>query len=239
MAGYETLQAGEKTIRIKAFGEDKAPAVLYCLTGDDPDEQVTALEQIILPEIERGACRPFYLTWCGPVDWNAEYTPWPAPALSKKDVPFAGAAEKTLAWLQDGWMPKVQQTIGESVPADNSFLLGYSLGGLCALWMAYTSALFAGHASCSGSLWYDGWLDFAQTHHIQRPTGRTYLSLGDREEKTRNPRMATVGEATRQTAALLAADPNVAETTLIWQEGNHFTNIPGRLAQAILWLMRT
>ena len=56
-----------------------------------------------------------------------------------------------------------------------------------------------------------------------------YLSLGDREERAKNPLMATVGDCIREQYALLQADHIV---TLEWNPGNHFQDSEKRTARA-------
>ena len=65
---------------------------------------------------------------------------------------------------------------------------------------------------------------------------RVYLSLGDREKNTRNPRMAVVEDRTRQTAELLQAKgiPVVFELN----PGGHFNDAPARIAKGINALMK-
>lgn len=227
----------DKMVSVQAFGNAANAPVIYCLTGEDLAQQLPELEHMLIPAIQHGRCQPFRLLWWSPVNWNRDYSPWPAPPLSAQDQPFPGEAKSTLAWLTKH-LAELQQPALDGVGPEQRYLLGYSLGGLCALWLLHECDLFAGCASCSGSLWYDGWIGYLQTHTVSNPNSRLYLSLGKKEEKARNPRMATVGEATKTTYALLRQDKNVAETTLQWHEGGHFTDIPQRLAQAVLWLMR-
>ena len=66
---------------------------------------------------------------------------------------------------------------------------------------------------------------------------RVYLSLGDREEKTRNPVMATVGNRIRSQFALLKASEGVKACKLEWNKGNHFRDSEVRTAKGIVWLM--
>ena len=54
-------------------------------------------------------------------------------------------------------------------------------------------------------MWYDGFLEHMNTSILRDGVERVYLSLGDREKNTRNPRMAVVEERTRQMAELLEA----------------------------------
>ena len=66
-------------------------------------------------------------------------------------------------------------------------------------------------------------------------TRRVYLSLGDREEKARNPVMATVGNRIREAHALLREQG--ISCTLEWNAGNHFADTDQRTAKAFLWVM--
>ena len=63
-----------------------------------------------------------------------------------------------------------------------------------------------------------------------------YLSLGDREERARNPVMATVGDRIREAHALLREWD--IDCTLEWNEGNHFANADLRTAKAFLWVLK-
>lgn len=63
-----------------------------------------------------------------------------------------------------------------------------------------------------------------------------YLSLGDREEKTRNPLMATVGDCIREGHELLLG--RGIRTTLEWNPGNHFKDAGIRMAKGFVWLMK-
>jgi hypothetical protein len=62
-----------------------------------------------------------------------------------------------------------------------------------------------------------------------------YLSLGDREEKTRNPVMARVGDAIREAYDHLRQTGT--DCVLEWNKGNHFKDADLRTAKAFAWLM--
>ena len=62
---------------------------------------------------------------------------------------------------------------------------GYSMAGLFSLWAAYQTDAFASVAAASPSIWFPDFLQYMKEHGIR--TESVYLSLGDREEKTRNP----------------------------------------------------
>lgn len=59
------------------------------------------------------------------------------------------------------------------------------MAGLFSLWAAYQTDTFAGVAAASPSIWFPDFLQYMKEHDIR--TESVYLSLGDREEKTRNP----------------------------------------------------
>ena len=64
-----------------------------------------------------------------------------------------------------------------------------------------------------------------------------YLSLGKREEKTKNKTMARVGEAIGVQYDLLKK----AGTTCLleWNEGDHFVDSALRTAKGLSWLIKT
>ena len=108
---------------------------------------------------------------------------------------------------------------------------GYSLAGLFALWAATRTGIFSSVAAASPSVWFPAWLDYVRSCPIR--ARRVYLSLGDREERAKNPVMAAVGERIREQYALLQTDHCV---TLEWNPGNHFRDSELRTARAFCWI---
>ena len=123
-------------------------------------------------------------------DWNNDLSPWEAPAVFGKES-FGGGASETLDELLKLCDDK----------SSAYYIGGYSLAGLFALWAAYQTDVFHGVAAASPSMWFPGFADYMANNEIC--TGTVYLSLGDREEKTRNPIMATVGNRIREAHVLL------------------------------------
>ena len=58
--------------------------------------------------------------------------------------------------------------------------------------------------------------------HILKRKCSVYLSLGGKEEKTKNAVMATVGDRTREQEKLLLEDPFAEQVVLEWNPGGHF-----------------
>ena len=113
-------------------------------------------------------------------------------------------------------------------------IAGYSLAGLFALYSLYRTDIFARAASVSGSLWYPQFSDYALSHQMKRVPDRLYLSLGDKESKTRNPYLKTVQKNTQELAEFYQRQ-NI-KTKFRLNAGNHYANAAERTAAGILWL---
>ena len=155
--------------------------------------------------------------------WDHDLAPWNARAVSGDESFGDGAAKPlscVLAELND--------------PGKHYYLGGYSLAGLFALWAAFQTDRFDGIAAASPSVWFPGFVDYMRDHSIL--TRKVYLSLGDREEKTRNPVMAAVGDCIRTGYEILLEKGTVC--TLEWNQGNHFRDADLRTAAAFAWVMK-
>ena len=157
------------------------------------------------------------------VDWFRDLSPWTAPPVFG-DTAFGDGAEETL----DRILPLTGN------PEKQYILGGYSMGGLFALWAAYQTDAFAGVAAVSPSVWFPGFAEYTLSHNLR--TGCVYLSLGDREEKTRNPVMASVGGRIRELHTRLRAQNTPC--CLEWNEGNHFSDPDLRTAKGFAWIMK-
>ena len=103
------------------------------------------------------------------------------------------------------------------------------------MWSACRSDLFEGVAAASPSVWFPGFTESLRDSGV-RSTG-VYLSLGDREAKTKNPVMATVADRIRETHELLLA--RGVKTVLEWNAGNHFKEPDLRMAKGFAWLLKS
>ena len=176
--------------------------------------------------------RPVTLAAFSITDWNRELSPWPAEPVFGQ-VPFGAGAADTLQFILGSLIPALEGRRGAAFPA--CFLGGYSLAGLFALWAGYQSSRFDGIAAVSPSVWFPGWMEHAEKHVSQ--ASWVYLSLGDKEEKARNPVMARVGDCIRRQAALLRDDEGVTASTLEWNAGNHFRDAALRTAKGFAWVL--
>ena len=206
--------------------------VTYILSGPDPALDLSATLKIL----DNGFSSPFAAVAIGSTAWNIDYSPWPAPPVLTHDSPFGGSARQMISWVTDHVLPWAEQQLPEGRAARRC-IMGYSLAGLASLYAMYVTDTFDACGCCSGSLWFDGWRDYIRDHRVH-PDSKIYLSLGRGEEKTRNPRMAVVGDVTCEAAEIYSSDPHVAAAALVWHDGGHFTKIPERTAAALTWLLR-
>ena len=166
-------------------------------------------------------------------DWDRDLSPWSAEGVFRGQS-FTGGAEDYLRRLTEEAVPALEEKLPR--PVRSRLLAGYSLAGLFSLWAGYRCGLFDGIASVSGSLWYDGFLDFMRENALSPSVKRICLSLGDREKNAKNPRMAKVEDATREAAELLRERTGLPVPFEL-NPGGHFRDVPERIAKAVLYLV--
>ena len=199
------------------FGSESAPNVLI-QPVDSHDLEGIENEVKTIREL---ADADFRMIAVRVPDWNRDLSPWTAPAVFGMEGFGDGAAD----FLEE---------ILPLCPEDKTcYIGGYSLAGLFALWAAYRTGRFAGVAAASPSVWFPGFTDFMQANRIQSKA--VYLSLGDREDKAKNPVMAAVGSRIREAEGILKAQG--IPCTLEWNPGNHFRDADIRTAKAFAWVL--
>ena len=251
----QTMQIGNRPCRI--YGEANAEYLLLQMTGEHElqsmDYEVSAIAQ---------SSRNFLFAAIPVESWNDALSPWKAPAVWGKQG-FSGKAGDTLRFLTEQVIPTLEQQF--PLPENVKIILGgYSLAGLFALWASTQTALFSGVAAASPSVWFPEWMEFEQRHPMQAQ--HIYLSLGDKEERTKNSRLRSnevpSGDFKRQnglasarwrgftpTSSIMAAvGDNIrtlhsrltergADCTLEWNSGGHFKDADLRTAKAFRWVM--
>ena len=220
----QTMQIGNKPCRI--YGRANAEYLLLQMTGEHElqsmDHEVTVIAQ---------SNWNFLFAAIPVASWNDALSPWKSPAVWGKQG-FGGNAADTLRFLTEQVISTLKQQF--NLPENFKIILGgYSLAGLFALWASTQTGLFYGVAAASPSVWFPGWMEFEQQHPIQAQ--RVYLSLGDKEERTKNTVMAAVGDNIRTLHSRLTA--RGADCTLEWNSGGHFKDADLRTAKAFRWAM--
>lgn len=203
---------------ITEYGDRGAKKVLIYLTTEDDEESVNNVLELIGKDTNESFCLAAYMIH----DWNKELSPWPALAVFGKED-FGDGAADTLKTILN-YCTDTTKTY---------YIGGYSLAGLFALWSVYNTDIFKGVAAVSPSMWFPNFDTYMEEYEIK--AGNAYLSLGDREEKTKNPIMATVGDKIKKAHTLL--ESKGVNYTFELNEGNHFKDVDIRTAKGYIWLI--
>ena len=198
------------------------PHAVITLIQPVDDHDIAGMDAEVA-EIQRLSGKDFRLLAVKVDSWNQDLSPWPAPAVFGKDD-FGNGARETLTEILELCKDE-----------DKVYCLGgYSLAALFSLWAAYQTDRFAGIAAASPSIWFPGFVDYMKVNTIQCPN--VYLSLGDKEEKTKNAVMAKVGDCIRDGYAWLKE--HGIDCTLEWNKGGHFKEPELRTARAFARLLK-
>lgn len=201
----------------------------YLLCGDCAQGLMTELAHGME---KQWSGRPLALISMDGIEWDRDYTPWPAQGPGGRA--FTGGAAAFLNTLKGNIIPWAEAELPILKGRTHRFLAGYSLGGLAALYGALEGESFGRAASVSGSLWYPGWMDYlqARSNDALMPE-RVYASLGKAESKTRFGPMAACAEHTHQTVEWMRARLGAEKVCFEWNNGPHFFELPERMMKAL------
>lgn len=219
----EYINIKERKCRI--YFKDENPEFLIIEAVDERDlKDISKQTDIIDASIDRSYIHVAFAV----KEWNKELSPWEAPAVFGKEG-FGDGAADTLKYITESLLPEIRERYDIK---DDIYMIigGYSLAGLFSLWVVYSTDIFKACAAASPSVWFPGWMDFAKSHDPLAE--KVYLSLGDKEEKVRNPLMSKVGENIRNMYDLIKKYGT--ECILEWNEGNHFKDADVRCAKAFI-----
>ncbi|MBR1877652.1 MAG: esterase [Paludibacteraceae bacterium] len=217
--------AGKKCI---IYADEQPQVILIQPLGEH--EQTTLEAEI--DAIHAAVQTPFVFAGLEISDWEKELTPWHDPNISTSEE-IGSHSFETLDYIIARLMPYLFAHYA-TLPV---VLGGYSLAGLFARWAACKTECFDAVAAASPSLWITGWKGFSDAHEIC--ARYVYLSLGDREEFTRNKALAQVGDTIRWEYEHLQRTIGPDHCTLVWEKGGHFANPHIRLARAFVWCIQS
>ena len=177
-------------------------------------------------------------------DWNTNLSPWYCPRLfGKEDNDFKGQGQSTFNWLINNCIPKIEK---ENLTLDNNvqikrYIAGYSLAALFSLWIFYSDInkkekIFDGVCACSPSLWYINWDEFIKDKEANNGS-IIYLSLGDKEGKTKNEIFKKMKSGMDKMIEKVKNDKNVGKYIFEENKGGHYNDVDLRMAKGFKWII--
>lgn len=217
----KTFECKRRNITLYRSEQADSPVIIMNNYSGDGSSVIGAMRRINAPECN--------LLVIGNLKWDHDMTPWYCPPISENDTPYTGGADEYLDLLLTQFLPNCR-TVLHGEPCFTG-IAGYSLAGLFALYAMYQCDIFDRVASMSGSLWFPGFKECVLSHDLQKRPEKLYLSLGDREAKTRNPYLKTVQDNTEQ----IVSHYKQTGFDVTWElnPGNHFKEAALRSAKGI------
>lgn len=218
----EKFQSGGKIGTLYLCEQDDRPLIVLNNYSVNGASVVEALKRLTSPDCN--------LLVIGNLNWDHDMTPWYCPPLSENDAPCTGGADEYLDLPLTEIIPKAKERIKGEPPILG--IAGYSLAGLFAVYAMYKTDAFDRVASMSGSLWFPDFKEYCTVHEIKRKPDKLYLSLGDKEAKSRNKMLKTVQDNTEA----LATYYKELGVDVTWElnPGNHFKDAALRSAKGIM-----
>ncbi len=169
-----------------------------------------------------------------------DYTPWHAPALEQRYGDFEGRGADYLAFLVDEVKAYIDRTFQTLPQPERTGIGGVSLGGLIALYAAYIyPGVFGRIASISGSLWYDGFVEYMEAQPLTCTGRKVYLDVGSLEGAAKTNRQKTMVPQTKAAYQILRNKGLTADhCQLVIDEGaiHHWRFFTKRFPSAMQWL---
>ena len=211
----------DKTFELHSFGGAEAPLIIL-LNFDKAGEEIASLVK------DNG--REFNLIEVTGLRWQDELSPWRHLPVFHGDPGYRGEGFAFLRTLAYVMVPEAAHQFG--LNPSSIAIAGYSLAGMFALYAGSRSEAFDALLSVSGSLWFEGFVDFVKEQGIAKKVRYVYLSLGENEPRTKNKVLSTVGTKTEELRDYYLSQG--VKTDFVWNEGGHFSDENKRIASAII-----
>ncbi len=215
----------ERKISVYFCGAENAPVVYSAMYAENGKALLDCCKTL--------GCPDFNLVTISELDWNADLSPWAAPSVVTDNDGFAGNAGGFTEFIRKSVIPYAESITGAP---SYRIIAGYSMAGLYALYAPYITDIFSKSVCASGSVWYEGFVDFAENNGFVRRPDCIYLSLGDMESRTKNPVLSQTQSCMDR---LYHSYSQLGIPTIFeMNKGNHYKNAVLRLAKGIVWSLK-
>ena len=177
--------------------------------------------------------------WIGIYSENRihEYTPWPAPALASKFDDFGGQGNEYIEFVASGIKPYIDMNYNTKSDTKNTWIMGYSLGGLISVYSVYITNVFGKISSICGSFWYKDIVSWISENDVLNKDCQLYIHYGRKEGQ---------GKKTAQQNAVMCAERvieifrdkqgSIGALYISSDDGGHHQYMEQRYMNAIYWL---
>lgn len=218
-----TFELNDKHVVVFGNEKDSVPAVFVNMFSE--------MSRELLCECEKLGCAPFHLVSITNLRWDEELSPWEHASVVSEEDNFTGEADEYARCLAGSIIPRAEEIIAPSYRV----IAGYSMGGLFALYAPHITDSFSRAVSVSGSLWYSGFVSYVREHDFRRRPDAVYLSLGDRESRTKNQFLSRTEDCAKELCSIYQS--RGINSIFELNPGNHFKDAPLRLAKGIAWTL--
>ena len=242
------MESNNNNYIVKEIEIEKIKCHIYYYDKNEINKIIYWIENFTLkaPEVLKSltSLKNYIIVGISIEDWNRNLTPWYCPRLfGKKNNDFKGEGQKTFDWLINHCLTKIEKDFSPIFVKDKiyKYIGGYSLSALFALWIFYSDknkkeTIFDGVCACSPSLWYLKWDEYMIDRYA--PEGSIiYLSLGDKEGKTKNETFQKMRSGMDKMIEFVKNDIHVKKYFYEENKGGHYNDSELRMAKAFKWLI--
>lgn len=219
------MKIGGKTVDLLSTGTGTAPLIVLNTFEHEG--------QAVFEAVRKMTKQDFNLVEVSNLNWDDDLSPWQADPIMKGDRPCGGKSLEHLSLIEEEILPAAEAEFGGTPKYYG--IAGYSFAGLFAFDALYRTKRFSRAASVSGSMWFPDFLDFAKSHEMKKKPDCVYFSLGDKEDRTRNPILKTVRTNTEDLEQFCRSKGIASVFEL--NPGNHFVNGTERTAKGVAWIL--
>lgn len=209
-------------------------STIYILDGLEVEKMWERIIQPLEEKLLKGEMKPFRAIGIYAKERQNEYTPWPVEGIAPRFVDFGGEAKDYLAFLKQQLMPYIEGKY--NVDKENIGLMGYSLGGLFAIYVAFNETKFTKIASISGSSWYPNLVEYVEKGVLANSDLSLYMSSGENEGKGKTNILKNASICTREIMKSFEKKVKMPEHfTTYFDQGGHHHYLVERYQRALEW----
>jgi predicted alpha/beta superfamily hydrolase len=183
---------------------------------------------------EQGMMQEIILAGIAAGERNDEMTPWSSDFHRDLYGHFGGKGDAYLHFITGELKPALDHRYRTRPEAENTGMIGASLGGLISLFAAIRYPdIFEKAGGISSSAWFEGFYDFVQKNPVHADL-KFYLDVGDSEGRDMQP----ANEELYKIFLQAGYDKENLLFRLVPKGEHDFGDFAARFPDALCWLMR-